>query len=269
MWSTEYDASARYLFGRVPFDLALTTYDVQNSQLNMDSVCSYDYPAHYDDGNSSLPPCLPPETKWENHQQTHHRNPHFVASELNDPICHSDECQMGSFSSEATICALYIVSFVLLSGGLSPKNTFRFSSSHIFRHLKLEIALAISASNDEKCIGHLPGIFNTAIMAITTVLVIVVLLASYIRVFHKVASSKAQLQLVSIGGAIYGNQRRRLQIMTQHQKILLCMVVIVISLIVAFSTGSLSILIAKKKHWCKSAHHVNIIGHFVDSWCDE
>ena len=28
---------------------------------------------------------------------------HIVASELNDPICHSDECQIGSFSSEATI----------------------------------------------------------------------------------------------------------------------------------------------------------------------
>ena len=29
--------------------------------------------------------------------------PHIVASELKDPICHSDECQIGSFSSEATI----------------------------------------------------------------------------------------------------------------------------------------------------------------------
>ena len=29
---------------------------------------------------------------------------HFVASELKDPICHSNECQIGSFSSEATIC---------------------------------------------------------------------------------------------------------------------------------------------------------------------
>ena len=28
---------------------------------------------------------------------------YFVASELKDPICHSDECQIGSFSSEATI----------------------------------------------------------------------------------------------------------------------------------------------------------------------
>ena len=29
---------------------------------------------------------------------------HFVAAELKDPICHSLEWQIGSFSSEATIC---------------------------------------------------------------------------------------------------------------------------------------------------------------------
>ena len=29
---------------------------------------------------------------------------HVVASELKDPTCHSDECQIGSFSSEATMC---------------------------------------------------------------------------------------------------------------------------------------------------------------------
>ena len=28
---------------------------------------------------------------------------YIVASKLNDPICHSNECQIGSFSSEATI----------------------------------------------------------------------------------------------------------------------------------------------------------------------
>ena len=35
---------------------------------------------------------------------------YIVASELNDPICHSDECQIGSFSYEATIyrCILAI-----------------------------------------------------------------------------------------------------------------------------------------------------------------
>ena len=31
---------------------------------------------------------------------------HIVASELKDPICHSDECQIGSFSSEAAILRL-------------------------------------------------------------------------------------------------------------------------------------------------------------------
>ena len=31
---------------------------------------------------------------------------HVVASELKDPICHSDECQIGSFSSEATMSFL-------------------------------------------------------------------------------------------------------------------------------------------------------------------
>ena len=28
---------------------------------------------------------------------------HIVASELKDPICHSDECQIGFFSTEETI----------------------------------------------------------------------------------------------------------------------------------------------------------------------
>ena len=32
----------------------------------------------------------------------------MFASELNDPICHSDECQIGSFSSEATKCAMQL-----------------------------------------------------------------------------------------------------------------------------------------------------------------
>ena len=44
------------------------------------------------------------------HTCTHHH--HFVASELKDPICHSDECQIGSFSSEATICVCVFVNRV-------------------------------------------------------------------------------------------------------------------------------------------------------------
>ena len=34
---------------------------------------------------------------------------HIVASELNDPICHSNECQIGSFSSEATTCNMILI----------------------------------------------------------------------------------------------------------------------------------------------------------------
>ena len=34
-----------------------------------------------------------------------HYNLYIVASEQKDPICHSDECQIGSFSSEATTCS--------------------------------------------------------------------------------------------------------------------------------------------------------------------
>ena len=42
-------------------------------------------------------------------------NDYFAASELKDPICHSDECQIGSFSSEATIC------YIALSGEYHDK----------------------------------------------------------------------------------------------------------------------------------------------------
>ena len=40
---------------------------------------------------------------------------HFVASELKDPICHSNECQIGSFSSEPTICSFYFLDFDIVS----------------------------------------------------------------------------------------------------------------------------------------------------------
>ena len=36
----------------------------------------------------------------------------IVASELKDPICHSDECQIGSFSSEATRCIVRVKELV-------------------------------------------------------------------------------------------------------------------------------------------------------------
>ena len=41
---------------------------------------------------------------------------YIVASELKDPICHSNECQIGSFSSEATICP---ASEIILQGDKS------------------------------------------------------------------------------------------------------------------------------------------------------
>ena len=37
------------------------------------------------------------------------RRIHVVASELKDPICHSNECQIGSFSSEATMYAFILL----------------------------------------------------------------------------------------------------------------------------------------------------------------
>ena len=39
--------------------------------------------------------------------QTNYHGRHVVASELKDPICHSDECQIGSFSSEATMWSYF------------------------------------------------------------------------------------------------------------------------------------------------------------------
>ena len=48
----------------------------------------------------------------------------IVASELNDPICHSNECQIGSFSSEATRCVLD-VDLPMLSMKASSRRTCR------------------------------------------------------------------------------------------------------------------------------------------------
>ena len=39
-----------------------------------------------------------------NHGESCFQRVHIVASELKDPICHSNECQIGFFSSEATTC---------------------------------------------------------------------------------------------------------------------------------------------------------------------
>ena len=57
---------------------------------------------------------------------------YIVASSLKDPICHSNECQIGSFSSEATICIflskpeivtmIATVSFIVHSVNISLNN---------------------------------------------------------------------------------------------------------------------------------------------------
>ena len=44
---------------------------------------------------------------------------YIVASELKDPICHSNECQIGSFSSVATICTLLVTINLSVCLGLS------------------------------------------------------------------------------------------------------------------------------------------------------
>ena len=120
------------------------------------------------------------------------------------------------------ICALHILSFALLSGRFNSDKSFRFISSY------------------GRCLGKLSGSITLTIMSTMILLVIAISLSSYISVYYKVLSSKKRLQRVSIGGAIYGNQRRRLQIMTQHKKIMLCMLVIVTLLIVSFVMGALS-----------------------------
>ena len=65
---------------------------------------------------------------------------HIVASELKDPICHSNECQIGSFSSEATIyketiCYSIVikttVNIIMLLLILVEKETFTSSTMHM------------------------------------------------------------------------------------------------------------------------------------------
>ena len=75
----------------------------------------------------------------ERHGAIHHNLgiDHFVASELKDPIWHSLEWQIGSFSSEATICWLtQVVGFinVIILSLNSPK---------IFIHVKPRIGVTI------------------------------------------------------------------------------------------------------------------------------
>ena len=120
------------------------------------------------------------------------------------------------------ICALHIVSFILLSGRLKPNNTQRFIGSL------------------GRCMGKLPGdlIINT--ISITVGIAIAILLASYSSIYYKVYSSKKQLQLVTVGSGNYNNQRRRIQNDSHHKKILMCMIITVIVLVVGYVPGMLS-----------------------------
>ena len=120
------------------------------------------------------------------------------------------------------ICALHIVSFVLLSDRLNPNNQERF---------------IISLGN---CIGKQPGFINLIIVSTVFSLVIAILLLSYGRIYYKVYSSSKQLQLSSAGGTYYANQQRRLQKVKQHRKILQCMLVIVVLTIVGVLPVGLS-----------------------------
>ena len=52
----------------------------------------------------------------------------IVASELKDPICHSNECQIGSFSSEATIC--FISRHMRVSGCMFRGDCSGYHSDH-------------------------------------------------------------------------------------------------------------------------------------------
>ena len=107
------------------------------------------------------------------------------------------------------ICALHIVSFVLLCGRLNPNNQERF---------------IILLGN---CIGKQPGFINLIIVSTVFSLVLAILLLSYGRIYYKVYSSSKQLQLSSAGGTDYANQQRRLQKVKQHRKILQCILTIV------------------------------------------
>ena len=69
-------------------------------------------------------------SKWLN--VIHRSCKYVVASELKDPICHSDECQIGSFSSEATMFLLtkmYIRAYIRAS--VFSNHIFFLSSSQV------------------------------------------------------------------------------------------------------------------------------------------
>ena len=77
----------------------------------------------------------------------------IVASELKDPICHSNECQIGSFSSEATKCYANIL--CLLHG-----------TCFIIRYeIKFYVILLCATYINQKCGIHTLLHFYTAVQS--------------------------------------------------------------------------------------------------------
>ena len=80
---------------------------------------------------------------------------HIVASELNDPICHSNECQIGSFSSEATISCHWPYSNDIVLYAWSMITYLSVLAMHLKKHIKILIS---SRSSDNKSWSHDPCI---------------------------------------------------------------------------------------------------------------
>ena len=120
------------------------------------------------------------------------------------------------------ICALHIISFILLSGRLMPETSQRFIGCL------------------GRCIGKLPGHLIMTIISITGILVIAILLASFSSIYSKVYTSKKQLQQATAGSGNYKNQKRRIQRNSHHKKILMCMIIIVTVLIVGYVPAMLA-----------------------------
>ena len=91
-----------------------------------------------------------------------------VASELNDPICHSDECQIGSFSSEATI--FNSVTWRPWSGAILSEHTYsdvyNIQSSHdLIFHLLGSGACTYEQHATTPQFGYSPGTTETNLLS--------------------------------------------------------------------------------------------------------
>ena len=75
--------------------------------------------------------------------------PKFVASELKDPICHSDECQIGSFSSEATKC-WSAITMITTPKYLCINYEYFFGNYAIFEYLCYECAHGLKNESNER-----------------------------------------------------------------------------------------------------------------------